>query len=199
MGILVKSVEIRYPKSDGIGDPVAPIPLHFAASGVSNGVVQVFGLLRHETSREPYAGGTILPPTDTGFWIIHFVRNDIPYTVTDTYTLEIYDADAILDGPLQCVSGISFQQKKKQFDAVDPTSPTNGEKVCTEFSAYGSAPFSLPVSGTLSCSGQAQEASPGPDWVLHCMVTGTPPEPCTLTVTQQGASPGSVNVTISKC
>src|SRR5262249_18521328 len=64
---------------------------HFAAFGFAEeGVKQVFGQLRHKKSGKTYAGATLHPPSkDTGYWVIHFVRNDFPHGDNDIYTLEV--------------------------------------------------------------------------------------------------------------
>lgn len=199
MGTAAKTVRIDHPKSDGPTKPPRERRHHFAAFGVATNVTQVFGRLRHEGTKKPYSGNTLLSPTkETGFWIIHFKRDDFPHAATDTYTLEVYDADAISDGPLATVEHISFLDSKKlPFGDVVITYPQPSDPVCTEFSAYGTAPASLDVTGSFStCSGQALEASPGPDWVLHCMCSGGS---CTLTVSQTGAGDGVVDFTTAPC
>lgn len=182
----MKTITPRHP----LNDPLRKS--HFAAYGFSTELRNIFGRLRHETDAtlSPFSGDTILSPTkDTGFWIIHFTRDDFPTGSGDTYTLELLDADDIEGGAVATVPNISFVFF---FDQVVVTYP-QGQTVDSEFAAYGTAPGSLAVTASnfTSCTGKGESVSPGPDWVLHCLVSGMSGAHCTMKVNQTGADPGA--------
>jgi hypothetical protein len=172
---------------------------HFAAYGFVDGVSEVFGQLRDKDGK-PHEGVQIHPPSDdTGFWVIHFVRDDLKSGVDDVYDLEVYDADDLESGPLpdQSVSGLTFEPLPTgvhiELGKVSVTYPQDDTPVNSEFAAYGTAPGNFDVTGKCSnCSYQITQGASGNNWVLYCLVSTTdPPVDCGITVSQQNANPGT--------
>jgi hypothetical protein len=175
-----KTAQINHPRR---GDQVVR---RFAAFGTATGIKEVFGLLKHQNGTK-YSGHTLVSPlqSDTGFWIIHFVRGDFPISNSeDVYTLEVFDADDIAGGRIGHVVGLTFHPLFGGSVVISYPQPNN--QVCDNFAAYGTAPGSLDVTSILTNKIKVIEASPGPDWVLHCQVNDGGHD---LTVDQTGADP----------
>ena len=196
-------VKIRHPRPNDDGSPPQLRKTYFAAFGFALGVDQVYGFLK-DSNGNLYPGNPILGPTeDTGFWIIQFVRDDILAGADHKYTFVVDDSDPPSATPLQSVPNVTFLQKSSKHarksnprEAVDVTYPQDPNEVDDEFAGYGTAPYSTAVSGTIggSCMGQVMQATPGHNWVVHCMAENNEGVqlPCdgTLTVSQAEAGNG---------
>jgi hypothetical protein len=178
---------------------------YFAACGfVAEGVQNVYGQLKDQGNpATPYPGVQIYPPSpDTGFWVIHFNGNFPVGPVGNEikYTLEVYDKRPA-DGGKQILDPVKDLVFRDPSWGVEVDYP-NGDRVCTEFAASGTAPGSGDVTGTISgaCSGQCQQGVPGPNWILYCLLSGgSPGDTGKVTVSQDGTTAGSGSFTIGPC